>query len=81
MMLVLVYSLTPISNVIEQNIVWFQKVKYSPVQKGVFPTCVSPKSACSVHFVCIKNRNKNGCYPQSLNFEFLTVHLSWLMQC
>lgn len=34
-MLVLVYSLTPISNIIEQNIVWLLKVKNSPVQKDV----------------------------------------------
>lgn len=82
MMVVLVYSVTPISNIIEQNIIWLHEVKYSPVQKGVFFPPASVLKLLALHNLYVyQKRNKNGCCPRSVNFnEFLTVHLSWLVQ-
>lgn len=51
------YSLTHISNIIEHNIVWLQKVKYSPVQKGFIPPA-SIQKLLALHFLCVYQENE-----------------------
>lgn len=70
------YSLTPISNIMEQNIFWLQKIKCSPIQKVSFPTCVSPKTAFSAHFVCV---SKKG-IKMNVALILWTLMSSWFVQ-
>lgn len=77
-MVVLMYSLNPVSNNIEQNIIWLQKVKYCYVQKeGFFHLHHSYNFLfCTFPILKCQKRNKNGCSPILWTLiEFMPIHL------